>query len=133
MAATTIRVATERITPSKVRKERSLWARRVSSAINIGSRQDKVLRALLGTAIQNTVKIVPEVGERFKGYGWESLMTIVLVFAGRLEFDDSKGLRENRTTNLSGPVAQFGSALPWHGRGRRFDPDQVHHLFNNLQ
>ena len=21
-----------------------------------------------------------------------------------------------------------GSALPWHGRGRRFDPDQVHHL-----
>jgi hypothetical protein len=26
-----------------------------------------------------------------------------------------------------------GSALPWHGRGRRFDPDQVHHLFNHLQ
>jgi hypothetical protein len=26
-----------------------------------------------------------------------------------------------------------GSALPWHGRGRRFDPDQVHHLFNNLR
>ena len=23
-------------------------------------------------------------------------------------------------------MAQFGSALPWHGRGRRFDPDQVH-------
>jgi hypothetical protein len=23
-----------------------------------------------------------------------------------------------------------GSALPWHGRGRRFDPDQVHHIFN---
>ena len=22
-----------------------------------------------------------------------------------------------------------GSALPWHGRGRRFDPDQVHQLF----
>ena len=22
-----------------------------------------------------------------------------------------------------GPIAQFGSALPWHGRGRRFDPD----------
>ena len=21
----------------------------------------------------------------------------------------------------------------WHGRGRRFDPDQVHHLFNYLQ
>src|SRR5437588_13053212 len=118
MDTTTIRVATERITPSKVRKERSLWARRVSSAINIGSRQDKVLRALLGTAIQNTVKIVPEVGEPFKGYGWESLMTIVLVFRPPW-FDDLKGLRENRTTNLSGPVAQFGSALPWHGRGRR--------------
>ena len=26
-----------------------------------------------------------------------------------------------------------GSALPWHGRGRRFDPDQVHHIFNHLQ
>ena len=25
-----------------------------------------------------------------------------------------------------------GSALPWHGRGRRFDPDQVHQSFNNL-
>src|SRR5271166_2889660 len=23
-----------------------------------------------------------------------------------------------------------GSALPWHGRGRRFDPDQVHHKLN---
>ena len=26
-----------------------------------------------------------------------------------------------------------GSALPWHGRGRRFDPDQVHHIFNYLR
>src|ERR1017187_2079287 len=26
-----------------------------------------------------------------------------------------------------------GSALPWHGRGRRFDPGQVHHKINNLQ
>ena len=26
-----------------------------------------------------------------------------------------------------------GSALPWHGRGRRFDPDQVHHQINYLQ
>ena len=26
-----------------------------------------------------------------------------------------------------------GSALPWHGRGRRFDPGQVHHIFNYLQ
>src|SRR5438552_13986276 len=26
-----------------------------------------------------------------------------------------------------------GSALPWHGRGRRFDPDQVHQFFRLLQ
>ena len=26
-----------------------------------------------------------------------------------------------------------GSALPWHGRGRRFDPDQVHQSINNLK
>src|SRR5438552_4527398 len=26
-----------------------------------------------------------------------------------------------------------GSALPWHGRGRRFDPDQVHHFFRLLE
>ena len=25
-----------------------------------------------------------------------------------------------------------GTLLPWHGRGRRFDPDQVHHIFNYL-
>src|SRR6266496_5726265 len=25
-----------------------------------------------------------------------------------------------------------GSALPWHGRGRRFDPDQVHQFFRPL-
>ena len=25
-----------------------------------------------------------------------------------------------------------GSALPWHGRGHRFDPDQVHHRINKL-
>src|SRR5947209_6021471 len=48
---------------------------------------------------------------------------------GEALFDDSYSLRENRSTNLCGPVAQFGSALPWHGRGRRFDPDQVHQFF----
>ena len=26
-----------------------------------------------------------------------------------------------------------GSALPWHGRGHRFDPDQVHQLILYLQ
>src|SRR5262245_38909793 len=37
MEATTINVETDRITPSSVRNERSLWARRVSSAIRVGS------------------------------------------------------------------------------------------------
>src|ERR1700730_17222542 len=26
-----------------------------------------------------------------------------------------------------------GSALPWHGRGRRFDPDQVHQFSQRLR
>src|SRR5271156_4857235 len=26
-----------------------------------------------------------------------------------------------------------GSALPWHGRGRRFDPDQVHQISQQLR
>src|SRR4029077_8631499 len=26
-----------------------------------------------------------------------------------------------------------GSALPWHGRGRRFDPDQVHQILFTLE
>jgi len=26
-----------------------------------------------------------------------------------------------------------GSALPWHGRGRRFEPVQVHQYFNHLR
>ena len=28
-----------------------------------------------------------------------------------------------------GAVAQFGRALPWHGRGQGFDPPQLHFLF----
>ena len=54
-----------------------------------------------------------------------------------LEFDYA--LREgkiNHTHLLAGALARFrawacgaaGSALPWHGRGRRFDPDQVHQI-----
>ena len=39
---------------------------------------------------------------------------------------DSSGFR-------SWACGAAGSALPWHGRGRRFDPDQVHHIFNYLQ
>src|SRR5271155_1579471 len=26
-----------------------------------------------------------------------------------------------------------GSALPWHGRGRRFDPDQVHQILQSFR
>ena len=39
-----------------------------------------------------------------------------------------------RSENRSSPSQEWacgaaGSALPWHGRGHRFDPDQVHQLF----
>ena len=34
---------------------------------------------------------------------------------------DSSGFR-------SWACGAAGSAIPWHGRGRRFDPDQVHHF-----
>src|SRR5260370_40428176 len=44
-----------------------------------------------------------------------------------LSFDDFPGVRENRLSRLWACGA-VGSALPWHGRGRRFDPDQVHHF-----
>src|SRR5579864_2220270 len=47
METTTINVATERITPSRVRKERSLWVRKVSRAIKAGSRRETRLRERL--------------------------------------------------------------------------------------
>src|SRR5258705_57480 len=31
-------------------------------------------------------------------------------------------------STLLAKTAQAGCPLPWHGRGRRFDPDQVHHF-----
>ena len=37
---------------------------------------------------------------------------------------------QSERIDLSIPLwacSAVGSALPWHGRGRRFDPDQVHH------
>jgi hypothetical protein len=52
------------------------------------------------------------------------------------EFDAPRKLRENEPSCF--PVVYpwacgaAGSALPWHGRGRRFDPDQVHHLYQLL-
>ena len=52
----------------------------------------------------------------------------------RVRFDEWAAHEENRRVVYpSGPVAQFGSALPWHGRGRRFDPDQVHQLNQTLR
>src|SRR5208283_5875959 len=48
-------------------------------------------------------------------------------------------LRENKSDVYSGGVSSpkwacgaAGSALPWHGRGRRFDPDQVHQISQRL-
>src|SRR6476661_7874292 len=49
-----------------------------------------------------------------------------------LWFDECTPVSENSRVPLWACGAA-GSALPWHGRGRRFDPDQVHHLFNNLR
>src|SRR5215813_4333717 len=46
METTTIKVDTDRITPSSVRNERSLWERRVSSAIRAGSLSDTPRRTL---------------------------------------------------------------------------------------
>ncbi len=59
----------------------------------------------------------------------------VMVFASHIlvEFDGSWKLGENYLVGfLSGirlwACGAAGSALPWHGRGRRFDPDQVHQI-----
>src|SRR5438270_12218018 len=45
METTMIKVETERITPRSVRNDRSLWERKVSSAISIGSLNDTPRRA----------------------------------------------------------------------------------------
>src|SRR4051794_23269795 len=37
-----------------------------------------------------------------------------------------KVLRKNTRVPAQWACGAAGSALPWHGRGRRFDPDQVH-------
>ena len=49
-----------------------------------------------------------------------------LSFACRFHLTITGGWARIIKSLSRGPVAQFGSALPWHGRGRRFDPDQVH-------
>src|SRR6184192_3516560 len=68
---------------------------------------------------------------------------------GRAKLDDPSTRDESRALTISARSARIlkavrngqsvvspkqwacgaaGSALPWHGRGRRFDPDQVHHI-----
>ncbi len=42
-------------------------------------------------------------------------------------FDESLLSRDNRrVASIMWACGAAGSALPWHGRGHRFDPDQVH-------
>src|SRR5579872_428480 len=53
METTTIRVETERMTPSKVRNERSLCVRSVSSAISAGSRNDTPLLEIMAADIDS--------------------------------------------------------------------------------
>jgi hypothetical protein len=45
-------------------------------------------------------------------------------------FDESVTSGDNRevVSRQKWACGAAGSALPWHGRGRRFDPDQVHQL-----
>ena len=51
-------------------------------------------------------------------------------------FDYHGAVGENKFASVIGSskwaCGAAGSALPWHGRGRRFDPDQVHHQINNF-
>jgi hypothetical protein len=56
------------------------------------------------------------------------------VWPGR--FDESPPNGDNRevTPHLgTWACGAAGSALPWHGRGHRFDPDQVHQLNQSLR
>ena len=48
-------------------------------------------------------------------------------------FDESRPSGDNRrVASLSKwACGAAGSALPWHGRGHRFDPDQVHQSFRS--
>jgi hypothetical protein len=36
------------------------------------------------------------------------------------------------TAAISARARQYGTALPWHGRGHRFEPDQVHQIPQTL-
>jgi hypothetical protein len=54
-------------------------------------------------------------------------LLLLLDVEENLLFDDFSPVGENRRVR-QWACGAAGSALPWHGRGRRFDPDQVHHL-----
>ena len=48
-------------------------------------------------------------------------------------FDESAGVdRIDKVLPYEWACGAAGSALPWHGRGHRFDPGQVHQLFQQL-
>src|SRR5258708_16549819 len=46
------------------------------------------------------------------------------------ENESSTSLDPSSRTFQSWACGAAGSALPWHGRGRRFDPDQVHQFLS---
>jgi hypothetical protein len=63
------------------------------------------------------------------------LLLLEMVYRGYTAgwFDESSLSGENRKVvpTVSWACGAAGSALPWHGRGHRFDPDQVHQLIIN--
>src|SRR5258708_26234761 len=94
MDTTTIRVETDRITPSSVRKERSLWARRVSSAIIIGSFSEILRRGLIG----------------------------VCIGLKRMLLESNLSLRERRKSRQKVPYSGNKNALCWtHPKPHSFD------------
>src|SRR5580704_13659139 len=46
--------------------------------------------------------------------------------SGFCPFDEFYAVNDNKRTIQLWACGAAGSALPWHGRGHRFDPDQVH-------
>jgi hypothetical protein len=61
-------------------------------------------------------------------------LTIPVMWARMIRVLLSIPIRRASTFRLqSWACGAAGSALPWHGRGRRFDPDQVHQLSQRLR
>src|SRR6185312_14520849 len=153
METTIIKVETDRITPSRVRKDRSLCERKVSKAIIIGSFRDTLRRddrstpwsavAVCFNEVLSSAGVGICISKRevclslsFPGIQDENLshwfhiirkISFLLDGPQHLWFDECIHVSENRRIRMWACGAA-GSALPWHGRGRRFDPDQVHHF-----